>query len=73
MAKPKKKADEMVVEKKVDDDQDPLLKLREVQVELSVSRLTLFRWIKAGKLTAVKVGQQWRVRRSVVEAKKGEV
>ena len=51
---------------------DPLMKLRDVQAELNVSRLTLFRWIKAKKLPAVKVGQQWRVRRSVVEARKGE-
>jgi len=51
---------------------DPLLKLREVEDELSVSRDTLLRWIQSGKLAAKKVGQQWRVRRSVVEEMKGE-
>jgi excisionase family DNA binding protein len=51
---------------------DDLLKLREVEAELNVSRVTLLRWIRDGKLTAVRVGQQWRVRRSGVEAMKGE-
>jgi len=51
---------------------DPLLKLRDVEAELSVARVTLLRWIKDGKLAAVRVGQQWRVRRSVVEEMKGE-
>ncbi len=51
---------------------DPMLKLREVEEELGVSRNTLHRWIKTGKLVAVRVGQQWRVRRSVVEEMKGE-
>jgi len=49
---------------------DPILPLRDVQEELKVSRITLFRWIKAGKLVATKVGSQWRVRRSAVEAMK---
>ena len=48
------------------------MKLREVEAELSVTRDTLHRWIKAGKLAAVRVGQQWRVRRSIVEEMKGE-
>jgi excisionase family DNA binding protein len=50
---------------------DDLLPLREVGTELKVSRDTLLRWIKDGKLAAVKVGQQWRVRRSTVEGMKG--
>lgn len=51
---------------------DPLLKLREVEAELSVSRDTLLRWIGSGKMSATKVGAHWRVRRSVVEAMKDE-
>lgn len=54
------------------DEKDPLLKLREVEIELSVSRDTLLRWIRSKKLDAVRVGQQWRVRKSVVEGMKGE-
>lgn len=51
---------------------DDLLKLKEVEKLLSVSRVTLFRWIKDKKLKAVKIGSQWRVRRDVVdEMKKG--
>lgn len=56
---------------KVKGELDELMKLRDVQRELDVSRVTLFRWIKNGKISAVRVGQQWRVRRSVVEAMKG--
>lgn len=51
---------------------DPLMKLRDVETELNVSRITLLRWIKDEKIKAVKVGSQWRVRRSVVEDMKGE-
>lgn len=51
--------------------EDPLLKLKDVQKELNVSRVTLFRWIKSGKISAVRVGQQWRIRKSVVEEMKG--
>jgi excisionase family DNA binding protein len=59
--------------KNIENEADPLLKLREVEEELNVSRNTLHRWIKSGRLVAVRVGQQWRVRRSVVEEMKGDV
>ncbi len=50
-----------------------LLHLRDVEDELNVSRATLFRWIKSGRLQAVKVGSYWRVRRSVIESMRGDV
>jgi excisionase family DNA binding protein len=49
---------------------DELFKLSDVEAELKVTRVTLLRWIRDGKLAAVKVGQQWRVRRSAVDEMK---
>lgn len=43
------------------------MKLREVEVALGVSRITLLRWLKSGKIVGVKVGFQWRVTESAVE------
>lgn len=54
-------------------DSDELLRLRVVQAELGVARITLLRWIKAKRLPAVRVGQQWRVKRSVLEELKGDL
>lgn len=56
--------------KKPEESNESLLKLSEVEAELSLSRITLLRWIKSGKMPAVKIGQQWRVRRRVVDALK---
>jgi len=38
-----------------------LLDLKEAGDLLSLSKSTLLRWIKSGKLEAVKVGKQWRI------------
>lgn len=35
--------------------------LKEIETDLKVSRRTLYRWIKEGKLEAYKVGGNWRV------------
>jgi len=35
---------------------------KEVALKFKVSYLTVFRWIKAGKLPAFKVGKQYRVK-----------
>lgn len=39
------------------------LKVKEVAEELRVSKRTVFRYIKSGKLKAVKIGQ-WRITRT---------
>lgn len=49
-----------------------MLKLSQVETALDVSRVTLWRWIKSGKLAAVKVGSHWRVLESVVDKLKEE-
>jgi excisionase family DNA binding protein len=59
------------VESEVND--DDLMPLRDVEKELKVHRQTLHRWIRSGKLAAVKVGQQYRVRREAVEEMKGDM
>lgn len=38
-----------------------LLDLKEAGNLLSLSKSTLLRWVKSGKLEAVKVGKQWRI------------
>lgn len=52
------------------DDPYAILNLDEVCKELRRSRVTLFRWIKSGRLRATKIGGQWTVRRHVVEEMK---
>lgn len=42
--------------------------LQEVEEVLSVTRRTIYNWIKSGKLHAVKVGSQWRVKKEDLEA-----
>lgn len=49
-----------------------MMKLKDVQIALGVSRVTLRRWIKDGKVAAVKVGAHWRVQESVVQRLKEE-
>ena len=39
---------------------DPLLSAKQVQELLHVDRTTIYRMLKDGRLTGVKVGQQWR-------------
>lgn len=48
-------------------DDEKMVSLKDVERELGLSRITLHRWIKSGKLLAVKVGRDWRVRRSVLD------
>ena len=36
-------------------------KLSEIMAVLGVTRVTLYNYIKAGKVKAVKVGAQWRI------------
>jgi excisionase family DNA binding protein len=43
---------------------DPLLSLGECCETLHVSRDSLKRWMRAGKLRGCKVGGRWKVRRS---------
>lgn len=41
---------------------------REAAEALNVSRMSILRWIRAGKLPAVKVGRDWKIRADVIEA-----
>lgn len=45
-----------------------LLTAREVQDLLKVDRITVYRMLKDGRLSGVKVGQQWRFERAGVDA-----
>lgn len=40
---------------------DKLYKLSDVMAALNITRVTLYNYIKAGKVKAVKLGGQWRV------------
>jgi len=55
------------------EDLDRLYTLKEVEEFLKVSRRTVYRYIKSGKLKAVKVNGRWRVPREELEriAKEG--
>jgi excisionase family DNA binding protein len=46
---------------------DEILTVREVAEYLKLSRTTIWRWVKEGKLQAFKVGRSWRVHRSELE------
>jgi excisionase family DNA binding protein len=48
-------------------EQDPWLTVPEVSEELKVHPATIRAWIKDGRLQAVRVGREWRVRRSEVD------
>ena len=45
-----------------------LLTTRQVQDLLQVDRITIYRMLKDGRLTGIKVGQQWRFPREEIEA-----
>lgn len=45
-----------------------LYTLQEVSRLLKVSERTLYRWIKDGKLKAVKVGRHWRIKEEDLKA-----
>jgi excisionase family DNA binding protein len=47
---------------------DRLLMVREVAELMRVSNMTVYRLIKAGDLPALRVGKNFRIRRSDVEA-----
>ncbi len=48
--------------------------LEEVAHLLKVGRMTVYRWVWAGKLQAVRIGRMWRVPHDALEAflKQGE-
>lgn len=47
---------------------DVVFSTKEVAEKFKVTYLTVFRWIKSGKLKAFKVGKQYRVRQEDLEA-----
>ena len=47
--------------------QDEYYTLKEVAKMLKISYMTVFRWVQAGKLKAVKVGKQHRVKKEILE------
>jgi len=51
---------------------DEILTVREVAEYLKLSRTTVWRWVKEGKLQAFKLGRSWRVRRSELERITGQ-
>lgn len=46
---------------------DEILTIKEVSDYLKLSRTTVWRWCKTGKIPAFKVGRSWRVRKAEVE------
>ena len=51
---------------------DRLLMVREVAELMRVSNMTVYRLIKAGDLPAIRVGKNFRIRRSDVESYLGD-
>ena len=51
---------------------DRLLMVREVAELMRVSTMTVYRLIKAGDLPAIRVGKNFRIRRSDVESYLGD-
>jgi len=47
---------------------DAVFSTKEVAEKFKVTYLTVFRWIKSGKLKAFKVGKQYRVKQEDLEA-----
>ena len=47
---------------------EPLLTVGEVAALMRVSNMTVYRLIKAGQLAAIRVGKNYRIRRSDVES-----
>jgi len=52
---------------KVKDMQDEYYTLQEVADMLKISYMTVFRWVKVGKIKTVKIGKQHRVKKEVLE------
>ena len=49
-------------------DANEYLKLQEIADKYRVNQMTVRRWIKAGHLPAMKVGKQYRIQQSDVDA-----
>ncbi len=47
--------------------EDPWLTVQQVGAELKIHPATVRAWINGGRLRAVRVGREWRVRRSEVD------
>ena len=47
---------------------DELLSAAAVAQHLGVEPVTVYRWCRQGRLTCLKPGKEWRIRRSAVEA-----
>lgn len=47
--------------------EDPWLTVQQVSTELKIHPATVRAWINSGRLRAVRVGREWRVRRSEVD------
>ena len=47
---------------------EPLLTVGEVATLMRVSNMTVYRLIKAGQMSAIRVGKNYRIRRSDVES-----
>jgi excisionase family DNA binding protein len=47
---------------------DQLLTVKEVQYLLKVDRITVYRMLKDGRLTGIKIGTQWRFSREEIDA-----
>ncbi len=47
---------------------DRLLTLYEVRTYLRVSMVSIYSWVRDGKLPAIRVGKDWRVKQSDLDA-----
>lgn len=46
---------------------EEILTVKEVAEHLKLSRTTVWRWCQDGRISAFKLGRNWRIRRSDVE------
>lgn len=46
---------------------DKYYTIKELAKMLKVAYLTVYRWIRAGKLKAVKAGKQYRIKKSILQ------
>ena len=52
---------------------DEVLTVQEVATYLKVSRSTVWRWCKNGKLPAFRIGREWRIHREALDKLTGRV
>lgn len=64
--RPRSVADEAMVGKR-EQGREQLMTVSEVADELRVSNMTVYRLIKAGDLAAIRIGKNYRIRRSDLE------